>query len=281
MPGEAFRKATPWSSPPAQVEQFRRRGYLAVPGFFDARETAALQADIARLKRNGFLRNVARAGDGQTPTDTKVNLQLCPANFYSTLIRALPFAPKVVAAVTRLLGPEVALHLDQIFLKPGRTGMGTAWHQDNAYFKIPQPLRGTAMWIAVHDATAANGTLRVIPDAWATALPHQRDGNSDHHIRCFPDESKAETVELKAGGVIFFCYGTPHATGDNQTDTERAGLAYHFLCEDQTDEAFYTTGRIGNPRPRLTGPRATGGREEYGNVIAGTWEAEVVRATHA
>ena len=264
---------------PAQVEQFRRRGYVAVPGFFNAPETAALQADITRLKRNGFLRNVARAGDGQTPTDTKVNLQLCPANFYSTLIRALPFAPKVVAAVTRLLGPEVALHLDQIFLKPGRTGMGTAWHQDNAYFKILQPLRGTAMWIAVHDATAANGTLRVIPDAWATALPHQRDGNSDHHIRCFPDESKAETVELKAGGVIFFCYGTPHATGDNQTDAERAGLAYHFLCEDQTDEAFYTTGRIGNPRPRLTGPRATGGREEYGNVIAGTWAAEVARAT--
>jgi phytanoyl-CoA hydroxylase len=261
-----------------QIEQFRRRGYVAVPGFFDARETAALQADIARLKRNGFLRNVATAGDGKTPSREKVNLQLCPANFYSTLIRALPFAPKVLDAVTGLLGPEITLHLDQIFLKPGRTGMGTAWHQDNAYFKIPQPLRGTAMWIAIHDATVANGTLRVVPDAWETPLPHARDGNSDHHIKCQPDESKAETVELKAGGVIFFCYGTPHATGDNQTDAERAGLAYHFLCDDQTDDAFYSTGRIGNPRPRLTGPRATGGLEEYGAVIAGTWDAEVARA---
>jgi ectoine hydroxylase-related dioxygenase (phytanoyl-CoA dioxygenase family) len=263
---------------PDQIEHFRRHGYVAVPGFFDARETAALQADIARLQRNGFLRNVARAGDGTTPTSAKANLQLCPANFYSTLIRALPFAPKVLAAVTGLIGPEVTLHLDQIFLKPGRTGMGTAWHQDNAYFKIPQPLRGTAMWIAIHDATIANGTLSVIPDAWQAPLPHERDGNSDHHIRCFPDESKARAVEIKAGGVIFFCCGTPHATGDNNTDAERAGLAYHFLCDDQTDESFYTTGRVGNPRPRLTGPRATGGVEEYGGVIAGTWDAEVARA---
>ena len=266
---------------PAQIGQFRRRGCLAVPGFFDARETAALQADIARLKRNGFLRNVATEGDGKTHSATKQNLQLCPANFYSTLMRALPFAPKVIAAITHLIGPEVTLHLDQIFLKPGRTGMGTAWHQDNAYFKIPQPLRGTAMWIAIHDATAANGTIRVVPDAWETPLPHVRDGNSDHHIKCQPDETKAETVELQAGGVIFFCYGTPHCTGDNQTDTERAGLAYHFLCHDQTDEAFYTTGRIGNPRPRLTGPRATGGFEEYGSALTGTWDAEVARANDA
>ena len=213
-----------------------------------------------------------------TPTSAKANLQLCPANFYSTLIRALPFAPKVLAAVTGLIGPEVTLHLDQIFLKPGRTGMGTAWHQDNAYFRIPQPMRGTAMWIAIHDATIANGTLEVIPDAWQSPLPHERDGNSDHHIRCFPDESRARAVEIKAGGVVFFCYGTPHATGDNNTDAERAGLACHFLCEDQADESFYTTGRIGNPRPRLTGPRATGGFEEYGSVIEGTWAAEVARA---
>lgn len=264
---------------PIQIEQFRRRGYVPAPGFFDAAETAALQADIARLKRNNFLRNVATDGDGKTPATAKQNLQLCPANFYSTLIRALPFAPKVIEAVASLIGgPEITLHLDQIFLKPGRTGMGTAWHQDNAYFKIQNPLRGTAMWIAIHDATVANGTMRVVPDSWETLLPHERDGNSDHHIRCFPDESKAETIELKAGGALFFCYGTPHCTGDNVTDTERAGLAYHFLCHDQTNEAFYTTGRLGNPRPHVTGPRATGGLEEYGAVIAGTWDSEVARA---
>src|SRR6185312_12660762 len=89
-----WRPPCPMKLSPAQVEQFRRKGYVAVPGFFNAQETAALQADIARIKRNGFLRNVATAGDGKTQSNTKQNLQLCPANFYSTLIRALPFSSK-------------------------------------------------------------------------------------------------------------------------------------------------------------------------------------------
>jgi hypothetical protein len=55
----------PMKLTPTQIEQFRRRGYVAVPGFFNATETAALQADITRLKRNGFLRNVATTGDGR------------------------------------------------------------------------------------------------------------------------------------------------------------------------------------------------------------------------
>jgi hypothetical protein len=33
--------------------------------------------------------------------------------------------------------------------------------------------------------------------------------------------------------VIFFCYGTPHATGGNRTASERAGVALHYLRADQ------------------------------------------------
>ena len=79
---------------------------------------------------------------------------------------------------------------------------------------------GTAMWIAVHDATTANGTLQVIPDVFRTAFEHSRDPYSDHHIRCYPPEERAVHLELPAGGVAFFCYGTPHATGPNTTDRD-------------------------------------------------------------
>ena len=40
---------------------------------------------------------------------------------------------------------------------------GTKKYTQHAYFKIPKPLRGTAMWIAIHDATVANGTMRSSP----------------------------------------------------------------------------------------------------------------------
>jgi ectoine hydroxylase-related dioxygenase (phytanoyl-CoA dioxygenase family) len=258
-----------------QAAGFRAEGYLTAPHFFTPRETLALRAEVERLAREGFLRNVATAGDGKTPSDAQRNLQLCPMYRHSRLFRALPFHPKVLAAVTQLLGEPTLLHLDQVFLKPPGDGMGTNWHQDNAYFRITDPLMGTAMWIAVHDATVANGTLEVIPGVFREALPHERDAYSDHHIRCYPDEAQATPVELEAGGAVFFCYGTPHCTRANTTEQERAGVAFHFLRTDFAAADLKESGR--DYRPHLTGPDATGGLAEYGEVVAGTWEAEVER----
>ena len=53
-----------------------------------------------------------------------------------------------------------------------------------------------------------------------------------------PSRGAAMQVVLPAGGVVFFCYGTPHATGPNRTERERAGVALHFLRADYAqDEA--------------------------------------------
>jgi len=262
----------------SQVAQFRTQGYLVVPGFFSQREVEAMQAEVARFQREGKFNNVATDGDGKTKSTTQRNLQICPTVKISTFFRALPFEPKVVEAVSQLIGDPFLLHLDQIFLKPAGDGMGTNWHQDNAYFKISDPLKGTAMWIAVHDATIANGTLNVIPGMFREELKHERDPMSNHHIRCYPDESNAVPCEIKAGGVVFFCYGTPHATRGNKTDKDRAGFAYHFLHESVTSTSshaqhFQQANR--DYHPVMTGPAATGGLQEYGVTVAGTWQNEV------
>lgn len=262
-----------------QVQEFKTLGYTAAPTFFTAKETAAIRAEVERFQRIGKFNNVATAGDGKTTSTQGRNLQVCPMYMHSTLFRALPFSPKVIDAISRLIGDPVVLHLDQVFLKPAKDGLGTSWHQDNSYFQISNPMKGTAMWIAVHDATIANGTIRVIPGAWSEKLEHSRDPMSNHHIRCYPDESKQVYCELPAGGVAFFCYGTPHATGSNITDKDRAGVAYHFLTEDAIPDSGGKN-YFKNPgyHPRLTGPKASGGLTEYGVKVAGTWETEVDKA---
>ena len=258
-----------------QVEQFQSEGYVAVADFWSAGEVRAMQLELERLKAEGLLRNVAVDGDGKTQSQTKINLQLCPMSPHSDFFRAMPFAEKVVAAVSQLIGDPVLLHLDQVLLKPGKHGAGTNWHQDNTYFQIPDPLKGTAVWTAVHEANAANGTMRIIPNSFREALPHERDPETDHTLRCYPDESKAKLIELPAGGALFFCYGTPHATGGNTTEKERAGVALHFLNADQAGEA--RSGFKVGKRPMLTGAEAQDGREVYGEKVAGTWDSEVAR----
>jgi ectoine hydroxylase-related dioxygenase (phytanoyl-CoA dioxygenase family) len=105
---------------------------------------------------------------------------------------------------------------------------------------------------------------------------------SDHHIRCYPpDESKAVACEVKAGGVVFFCYGTPHCTRGNRTDKDRAGFAYHFLHESvagSSSQGPALTKPDRDYHPYLTGPNATGGLKEYGVKVAGTWRSEIDKA---
>ncbi|MDX2226883.1 MAG: phytanoyl-CoA dioxygenase family protein [Verrucomicrobiae bacterium] len=259
----------------SDLELFRTEGYLVMPQFFEPREIAAMLRELERFKSEGLIRNVSTAGDGKTHSNERVNLQICPITPRSELYRALPFHPKILSVVSQLIGEPFEHHLDQIFLKPARNGAGTSWHQDNSYFFISDPTKGVGMWVALHDSHVLNGTMHVIPRAFDVALEHKRDPLSDHHIRCFPDESKAIPVEMKAGGVLFFNYGVPHCTKSNQTDSDRAGLALHFLRTDFRHKEIAAAGAY--PGPYLRGPLASGGQNEHGKLIEGTWSEEVDR----
>lgn len=234
-----------------------------------------MQLEVERFRREGLGRNVVpESARGGKPI---INYQVIPLHDKSPLFRALLFNERVTSAVEQLIGGPVVRWLDQLFYKPARHGSGTEWHTDNAYFKVPDVTKATGMWIAVHDAKKANGTLEVIPQSFLEAeLPHERSAMSDHHIKCKPaDESRAVAAELKAGGVVFFNFGILHCTRANNTDGDRAGAAYHFNRADN----FPTAEKAVTPNPvvALTGAECTGGEKEYGARIAGTWEREVAR----
>jgi ectoine hydroxylase-related dioxygenase (phytanoyl-CoA dioxygenase family) len=262
-----------------QLDFYREHGYVSVPDLFNEREISGIRAELDRFKRHGLLRNVSTEADGKTHTEKRMNLQVIPTYDKSNLLRAAAFHNRVVEAVTEILGEPVILHLDQIFLKPAKHGAGTAWHQDNAYFKISDSMKGVGVWTAVHKATVENGTMHVVPDLFSTELEHTRDANSDHHIRCFVDENAAVPVELPAGGALFFCYGTPHCTLGNNTEQERAGFALHFLREDFAQPELVEPDRT--CRPLINGPNATGGLREYGETVIATWERELERVLEA
>lgn len=255
-----------------QVRQYNDAGYVIVESFFSGHELAAMLAELDRFKREGMIHNVATEGDGATISGQALNLQIIPLNDKSTLFRSLPFAGKVRTAVEQLLDGPFVRYLDQIFLKPGRHGAGTNWHQDNAYFHVDDPTRGVGMWTALHDAHRANGTLELIPASHRAMLDHRRDPGSNHHVTCTVDETRAVPVEIKAGGVAFFNWGIAHCTRGNRTSHERAGLAYHFLRTDAVPQA-----RWHDPSPpvMVTGPGATHGRKEYGADMRGAWACEI------
>ncbi len=254
---------------PAEIQHFRDYGYTVVRNLFTSLEVEAMLAELARFQREGLGRNVS------TDPDAKVNYQIIPLNNKSNLFRALPFVPKVVACNSALIGDPFVRHLDQIFLKPPGLGVGTDWHQDNAYFGLEDPTKGTAMWVAMHDANLENGTLHVIPNSHLQEFGHSRDPGSDHHIHIDEVEGDEVAVEVKAGSAVFFNYGTAHSTKQNRSARERAGVAFHFFNTN-----FELRGEQRTFLVAITGPESTGGKSEYGQDVAGTWDQEVALLTN-
>ena len=126
-----------------------------------------------------------------------------------------------------------------------------------------------SMWM-LDDMTPDNGATRLVPGSHRTAYPHERDPFSNHHIRCYPPEEQAQTIEVAAGGAAFFCYGTAHSTGDNHSSESRTGMAFHFLHSDHTADDLVAADR--DRRPWITGPQAAGGLKEYGVDVRGSFQ---------
>ena len=69
---------------------------------------------------------------------------------------------------------------------------------------------------------------------------------------------------------LFFCFGTPHATGDNSTDQARTGVGVHFV----------NRGRMAGLESRkwqrvvLSGEKFSQGRLEYGSKVDFTREVK-------
>ena len=256
-----------------------------MPNFWSADEIEALRNALSLLQIRGRLANVATDNDGETHTDVARNLQLCPLSPELPIFRSLPFGEQVSYSLAQLLCDDaddpdesVYCYLSQTFWKPARHGLGTGYHQDNAYFEVEHAHRGTAMWTAIHDATIENGCLHVANGYWDKGiLDHRRDLTSDHHITCVDSIDPADEVpvELAAGGVAFFNYNVPHRTGPNETDTPRAGIAYHFLHgAHYRERAFPLPEDCDYRTPVVHGRGATNGAAEYGENV-NTFGADV------
>ena len=84
------------------------------------------------------------------------------------------------------------------------------------------------------------------------------------------DVSKAVHCEVPAGGVVFFCFGTPHATGANPSEHDRTGVGVHFVNGDYLNETL-TEGKKAATNVVVSGPQARA--SERWQKYHGRWEA--------
>eukprot|EP01084_Bolivina_argentea_P117092 207980_1 len=276
------------SSPLSQtdIDSFRNEGFVGVENFFDKDEFRAIRAGLSKLYNIGRFANVATEGDG-THTQIYQNLQLCPLSPELAIFKSLPFNKKICSALSQVLhddsdnndkigDQDICVYLSQSFWKPAKRGLATGWHQDNAYFLLNKPQFSTALWIPIHKATKANGTIQVVKgyakanDENGTPLEHLRDSGSDHHVTCKSSimDDEIIDIELDECGVALFNGNVPHATGPNPTDSHRAAVAFHFVnMKHFKERQFPLPENVEYVTPIICGPNCTDGQREYGYKI--------------
>ena len=178
----------------------------------------------------------------EMPAEELISHFLCihhPHKISATFERYLAH-PAIVAALTKVIGPNVKCMQSMLFVKSsGKPGQ--AWHQDEDY--IPTRDRSlTGAWIAIDDATVENGCLWVIPGSQRRGILYPQYPHDDSDYDCnvmsynFPyDESvDAIPVEVPAGSIVFFNGYLLHKSLPNRAPegTFRRVLVNHYMSAE-------------------------------------------------
>ncbi|CAN6478532.1 unnamed protein product [Victoria cruziana] len=121
-----------------------------------------------------------------------------------------------------------------IFKQPG-IGGEVVPHQDSS-FLYTEPPSCIGLWLALEDATEANGCLWAIPGSHKNGLVRRfiRDDNGVHFDKPSPsyDRSDFVALEVKAGSLIVLHGDLVHQSFENRSLKSRHAYSMHAVETD-------------------------------------------------
>ena len=202
-----------------QIEHFHRDGYV-IPDF--RIPEATLQVMDTHV--SAFLERHPAFRDN------------CPA----MLLHDVSFArysqiPGLLEMATQLIGPDLALWNMSLFAKPPGNGKATPWHQDGEYWPI-RPLATCSVWIAIDDATPANGCLQVIRGSHCAKQLAAHHTNPSDDVTLHQelnadtfDPRDAVNIELERGQVSLHDVYLMHGSAPNHSAHKRRGMTLRLM----------------------------------------------------
>jgi hypothetical protein len=227
----------------AQVETFRRDGYLLVQGMYSAGEMRQITTWTEELEsapevpgRQMMYFEQSRIEPGRRILSRVEDFEPYHAGF-SELLRG-----RLQEAVSRLFGEEAVLFKDKINFKlPG--GDGFKAHQDvQAGWDDYASLHITAL-VTIDRCTLENGCLEMAPGYHLGGLIGEKWKPLDE------DALTYVPLPTEPGDAVFFDSFAPHRSGPNHTNEKRRVLyvTYNRLSEGDHRRRYYADKRRNYP----------------------------------
>lgn len=250
---------------PEQVEFYLREGYLIKHALFSPDEVIAMKSMLneeisaepsrmnERLKAKGnTICKICELDIGQNSNHLWDDLDdLVEVDGRDMFFLRLSFQPKIENTVTALLGGEPELYLGtRGCVNKALSEQSKHWHQDNAWFRVPQPSKGLAIWIALDETI----TLKIVPQI-GTMLCHDDEGSlwqPGRYISCAAGVENAPTVSctVEAGSAVFFSFLTPHHVMEEAAEKTYSMLTMHFYHQP-CERFFRLRNSLSNQSPYL------------------------------
>jgi len=152
--------------------------------------------------------------------------------YHRPVFRRLASHPPLLRIVERLIGPGLRVYFSQVFFKaPG--GGPKPVHQDNFYFGPNHPDGMVTVWVALEEATVANGCLFYGNGTHlGPVVAHTAPADEPFNLQIPAEVAAQQTMTaapVSCGGVSFHHGLTFHQSSANTSDRWRRALAMHYV----------------------------------------------------
>jgi phytanoyl-CoA hydroxylase len=207
-----------------QARAYDEKGFFVFEDAFDPEEIVRIREEIDPFEERSteWLRS---KGGSVMISDADAITFTTHLVKSSELLKRVCSTGVLAEVAADLVGPEVRLYWDQAVYKKPEKPRPFPWHQDNGYtYVVPQQY--LTCWIALTDATEANGCPLVLPGLHKQGtLEHWW---TDYGFQCVEDPSNYVAAEARAGSIVVFSSLTPHQTGPNTTDDVRKAYIVQY-----------------------------------------------------
>ena len=221
-----------------QIEQYRAQGFLLIDGFLDAKELEHWREMTGEAVR-------------QRLSDTSIlNNQADPDTYYAQVFTQCLRLADIHAGMAELIFDErlgrvagtlagidgIRIWHDQALFKPPY-GNPTAFHFDNPFWSF-YSRDAISIWVALDDATIANGCLWYLPGTHKEAS-FQAVGigeNLGDIFKAYPQWRNVAAVPAAcpAGSAVFHNGLIAHGAGANMTPYPRRAMTCAYMPDGST-----------------------------------------------
>ena len=212
------------------TETYARDGFVFRIEVVDSSEASSIQNDLEKAEAE-LAHDSERLGLVRAYPD-----RLLPS--FDRLVRH----PKLIAAVSPLLGPDLMVWSGGLFIKEANSSKVVTWHQDLNYWGLDEVNEVTA-WVALSPSNIANGCMRFVPGSHQRSLVPHKDTFDENNLLSRGQEITVDVndadgvnVILEPGQASLHHGHLFHASGPNTTDQRRVAAAIRFISTSMRQE---------------------------------------------